>query len=472
MSIIIGPGVNVSTTVLGAPTIGSVSTATANSMYVSFTQPANDGGVPIQYYVGTASPGGLTGTINQAGSGSVIVGGLTLGQTYTFTVAAYNWFGLGPSSSATNSILVATVPNPPTAVTANFSSLTVVTLTFSAPIFNGGSSITKYVATSSPGNITGTLSQAGSGTITVSGLSVNTLYTFTVTATNSIGTSNVSTASNAVQMSAGSQSYTTPGTYTWVAPVGVTSVSVVAVGGGGTGGGAPQCGGGAGGGGGLGYKNNISVTPGNSYTVVVGCAGFSYNLSTFGAGGSGTRSYFINACTVAGLAGYGGGNGGGGGYVGDGGGNGGKGRGYNATRYEPGGGGAGGYTGPGGWGANSSCIVNGCGGCGGGGGGGSNGQGGGGVGLFGKGASGAGGVAYSTTCAGGGGSGGSMGGVRTGSPLAFNCWHGGNGGLYGGGGGGDCINGGRPGSGAQGAVRIVWPGQFRNFPYSCQVGSP
>jgi hypothetical protein len=28
-------------------------------------------------------------------------------------------------------------------------------------------------------------------------------------------------------------------------------------------------------------------------------------------------------------------------------------------------------------------------------------------------------------------SGGSMGGVRTWSPLAFSCWHGGNGGLYG-----------------------------------------
>ena len=36
----------------------------------------------------------------------------------------------------------------------------------------------------------------------------------------------------------GSQSYTTPGTYTWVAPVGITSVSAVAVGGGGEGTGA------------------------------------------------------------------------------------------------------------------------------------------------------------------------------------------------------------------------------------------
>jgi hypothetical protein len=67
---------------------------------------------------------------------------------------------------------------------------------------------------------------------------------------------------------AGQQAYTTPGTYSWVAPLGVTSVSVVTVGGGGGGGGSPSYYKG-GGGGGLGYKNNISVTPGASYTVVV-----------------------------------------------------------------------------------------------------------------------------------------------------------------------------------------------------------
>ena len=43
------------------------------------------------------------------------------------------------------------------------------------------------------------------------------------------------------------------GTYSWVAPVGVTSVSVVAVGGGGSGSSSGA------GGGGLGYKNNIYV---------------------------------------------------------------------------------------------------------------------------------------------------------------------------------------------------------------------
>uniref|UniRef100_UPI0040473774 Lcl domain-containing protein n=1 Tax=Algoriphagus sp. TaxID=1872435 RepID=UPI0040473774 len=69
---------------------------------------------------------------------------------------------------------------------------------FTAPASDGGSAITSYTATSNPGNITGTISQAGSGTITVTGLTNGTAYTFTVTATNSVGTSAASAASNSV----------------------------------------------------------------------------------------------------------------------------------------------------------------------------------------------------------------------------------------------------------------------------------
>lgn len=69
---------------------------------------------------------------------------------------------------------------------------------FTAPASNGGSTITSYTATSSPGNITGTLFQSGSGTITVTGLTNGTAYTFTVTATNATGTSAASDASNSV----------------------------------------------------------------------------------------------------------------------------------------------------------------------------------------------------------------------------------------------------------------------------------
>jgi len=89
-------------------------------------------------------------------------------------------------------------PGAPTIGTATATGSTTATVSYTAPANDGGSVITSYTATSSPGGITGTLSQAGSGTITVSGLSGSTSYTFTVTATNAIGTSAASAASNSI----------------------------------------------------------------------------------------------------------------------------------------------------------------------------------------------------------------------------------------------------------------------------------
>jgi len=253
---------------------------------------------------------------------------------------------------------------------------------------------------------------------------------------------------NALGLSAGQAEYTTPGTYSWTAPTGVTSVSVVCVGAGAPGQNSPEA---AGGGGGLGWKNNIPVVPGQSYQVVVG-AGASSTSAAVGQVGS---SYFINQTTVAGLGGSS--NRTGGGFAGDGGGNGGQGGQGLGDGIEPGGGGAGGYTGNGGQGAQTnSNSTSGNGGAGGGGGfGNQTGGGGGGVGILGAGASGAGGANEVNQYGqgGGGGSGGAVGGGGTNTVA---------GGAYGGGSYGRFGNGGTS-IGAGGAVRIIW-GPSRAFP--------
>ena len=291
----------------------------------------------------------------------------------------------------------------------------------------------------------------------------------------------------------GQSEYTTPGTYTWVCPAGVNDVHVVCIGGGG-GGSASVSGSndvslGAGGGGGLGYKNNISVTPGQSYTVVVGWGGTGApqapQSTPEGQGGTGGDSYFISDTTVKG----GGGTGDwgvGGDFVGDNqnvgnssqynGRNGGYG--YNQAIGD-GGAGAAGYSGCGAGDGRGTTVASG------GGAGKGRGEtsptgdpyiygpsGGGGTGIYGEGATGSNGTTTSASTLGGGGGSGGEDGVdgktqgESGFPTAGSPnRHGQDGGKYGGGGGyGMYLNfsaGG--GDGAGGAVRIMW-GSDRGFP--------
>lgn len=359
-----------------------------------------------------------------------------------------------------NGISIVSRPDAPIIGTATATDATTATVSFTAPVYNGGGSITSYTAVSSPDGITGTLSQSGSGIITVSGLSSGTPYTFTVYATNSEGNSDMSAESNSVTPASleGQVEYTTAGTYTWIVPAGVTSISMVAVGGGCSGRTASSSSPGlSGAGGALAYRNNISVTPGQSITVNVGAGGTSPNTVgqyTFGGDSyvtvssanvcvamGGTSALFVDP-GISGQVTYRGGYGAGA-----------------STGQSSGGGGAGGYAGEGGKGnsgsTNGAAAVANSGGAGGGRGStGFPGFGGGGVGIYGIGSTGG-----ASSAGGIGGSGGTNGstGVST---------TGGSGGSYGGAGGGGQASGSKSlgGVGGGGAVRIIWPGVSRQFP--------
>ena len=91
-----------------------------------------------------------------------------------------------------------TVPGAPTIGTATATGSTTATVSFTAPASNGGATITLYTAIDQNSTTRGTLAQAGSGTINLTGLTSGTSYTFRVFATNSVGNSANSAASNQI----------------------------------------------------------------------------------------------------------------------------------------------------------------------------------------------------------------------------------------------------------------------------------
>lgn len=91
-----------------APTIGTA-TAGDGSATVTFTAPTAVGGRPITGYVVTSQPGNFTSSGCTA-SPCTVTGLGSAGTSYTFTVAAVNAIGTGPSSSPSNSVTIGMAP--------------------------------------------------------------------------------------------------------------------------------------------------------------------------------------------------------------------------------------------------------------------------------------------------------------------------------------------------------------------------
>jgi predicted RNA-binding protein with TRAM domain len=295
-----------------APTITSIIPGNA-FLDVYFTPPVSDGGATIENYKYTTdgtnyraldpadivSP--ITITVLSNPSGSSLVNG----DTYPIQIIAVNSAGDGVPSDIV-SATPASVPPAPTSLIAT-SGNGQLSIAFTQTS-NGGSAITNYQYSVNGGSFIS--SGVTVSPVIIMGLSNGISYSIQLKAVNGVGES---LPSSTVTATPGIVQFTTVGSNTWIAPDGVTSIEYLIVGGGGGSGGGYDNGAGGGGGGGMVRSGTTSVTPGTTYTVVVGDGGAAGTANRTAIppipieinGFSGNNSSFDTIVALGGGGGYG-----------------------------------------------------------------------------------------------------------------------------------------------------------------------
>ena len=167
------------------PPIGVVAVPGNATALVTWNLPASDGGSTITQFEVASDPAGQGATVD----GSTLeatVSGLTNGVPYGFVVTASNEIGTGPRSATSTPVVPKSPPGPPLSATATPGEGQAI-INWSPPATDGGSPITQYTVTLTPGDhsveVDGLTLSA-----TVAGLDNGTPYLFSITATNSAGT--------------------------------------------------------------------------------------------------------------------------------------------------------------------------------------------------------------------------------------------------------------------------------------------
>ena len=188
---------------ISSPPLGVVSTVNDTSVTVSWSPPSFSGDSSVTSYTADAwtasTAGSLVASCTTSIAPSCQLTGLVAGERVWIDVVATNSTGTSdPSTPRLATLIAPGIPDAPSIGTVTALTSTTVTLSFSAPLRDGGSPITSYVATTSPQGGSGTVTGPSGGTIAVAGLMPNTTYSFTLTAINGVGSSMASTPSSLV----------------------------------------------------------------------------------------------------------------------------------------------------------------------------------------------------------------------------------------------------------------------------------
>ncbi|CAB4949853.1 unannotated protein [freshwater metagenome] len=205
-----------------APT-SLVPSASGTSVTVAFDGGSDNGWAIVNYWYSLDDGATWAALFPAITTSPVVISGLTSGSTHKIRLRAESSVGEGPWSD----VIVVTIPAapaPPTGVMATEISAGSVVVSWTPGAANG-SPITSYTVTAAPGGAT---CQTSTTTCTIGALSVSTSYSFTVTATNAIGTSlpsdpsagTTTTPATPIAVSATVHPGGTTATIRWSAPAG------------------------------------------------------------------------------------------------------------------------------------------------------------------------------------------------------------------------------------------------------------